>query len=407
MRMKTLAAAALPMTLGVLAVGMLLGGSGMLPQQGQPQPLGGDLLPARSLLDPNPTFNGIAVDGESNLLVVTDTNRKSILVYDRAAGLIQPAQVSQPRHQIVGPATNIGFVAGTVVDPQHHEIFAVNNDIEDTLLVVPYDGEGNVKPSRLLAVPHQAWGLALSPSRNEIAVTVEIQNAVVFYRRTADGGEAPLRSIQGPHTGMADPHGVYWDETHQEIGVANHGNFHGLAKNVGFGCEPGTAAEASEAGLPAESGKFQPPSVTVYSAGTEGDARPLRVIQGPKTQLDWPMGITVNPAHNEVAVANNGDDSILIFSSNAKGDVAPVRRIQGGRTGISRPMGIAMDTRHDEIWVSNFGEHTAVAFPRTANGNVPPRRVIRSGPPGAPSTGFGNPMALAYDSKREEILVPN
>jgi len=46
-------------------------------------------------------------------------------------------------------------------------------------------------------------------------------------------------------------------------------------------------------------------------------------------------------------------------------------------------------------------------FAREANGNAVAKRIIRSAPAGSPSAGFGNPMAVAYDSKREEILVPN
>jgi hypothetical protein len=38
---------------------------------------------------------------------------------------------------------------------------------------------------------------------------------------------------------------------------------------------------------------------------------------------------------------------------------------------------------------------------------VPPKRVVRNAPEGAPTCGFGNPMAVAYDSKRQQILVPN
>ncbi len=370
-------------------------------QENEAKPLGGDVIAARSILDPHPAFNGVAVDPLNNIVVMSDTNRKSLLVYNRAADGSKSDEVTQPLHHIIGPATNIGFVSGTVVDPQSREIFAVNNDIEDTMLVVPYDADGNSKPSRLLAVPHQAWGLALSPSRGEIAVTVEIQSAIVIYRRTANGVEAPLRSIQGPQTGMADPHGIYWDEANQEIGVANHGNFRGLAKNIGLGCVPATDAAVSE------NGKFQPPSLTIFSATSKGDTKPLRTIQGPRTQLDWPMGVSVDTVHNEIAVANNGDNSVLLFKRTASGDVAPVRVIRGGRTGINHPMGVAFDTKHDEIWVSNFGDHTAVVLLRTANGDVSPKRVIRSAPRGAPSTGFGNPMAVAYDCKREEILVPN
>jgi hypothetical protein len=366
------------------------------------QPGGGDIAAARYIVDPHPTFNGIAVDSENNVVVMSDTNRKSVLLYDRTSGASKSAEVSQPLRQIIGPETNIGFVAGTAVDAQRREVFAVNNDIEDTLMAWSYTAEGNARPVRILAVPHQAWGLAFSASRNELAVSIEIQNAIVIYRREASGLEAPLRAIRGPHTGLADPHGVYWDGVRNEIGVANHGNFRGLVKNDGGGCVPAPSADDG-----AEKGEFQPPSIAFYSAAADGDAKPLRTIQGPRTQLDWPMGVDLDAAHQEIAVANNGDNSILIFRQTQSGDAAPTRIIRGSRTGINRPMGVAVDTKNGEIWVANFGDHTAVAFDRTANGNAAPKRIIRNAPAGAPSTGFGNPMAVAYDSKREEILVPN
>jgi hypothetical protein len=70
-------------------------------------------------------------------------------------------------------------------------------------------------------------------------------------------------------------------------------------------------------------------------------------------------------------------------------------------------MGIAVDAGEGEIWVSNWGDHSALAFDSAARGNATPIRVIRSAPAGTPTPGFGNPMALAYDSKRDELLVPN
>jgi DNA-binding beta-propeller fold protein YncE len=119
------------------------------------------------------------------------------------------------------------------------------------------------------------------------------------------------------------------------------------------------------------------------------------------------MGLDVDPERNEIAVANNGDNSVLIFSRTASGDVAPVRIIRGARTGIDHPMGVAVDRKNNELWVANYGNHTAVVFDRTANGNIAPKRVVRNAPKGTPTGGFGNPMATAYDPKREEILVPN
>ena len=50
---------------------------------------------------------------------------------------------------------------------------------------------------------------------------------------------------------------------------------------------------------------------------------------------------------------------------------------------------------------------SATVFSMTANGDVPPLRTIRGGPSNEPSLMIGNPGAVGYDTKRDEILVPN
>ena len=364
------------------------------------KPLRGDIIPARQVFDPYPVFNGIAVDGANNLVAMTDVNRKSLLDYDRAGNSGNADEQTPVKHHIMGPETNLGFVAGVLLDPEKREMYAVNNDIEDTMVVMRYGSEGNRKPARILSVPHQAWGVALGRAKDQIAISVELHQAIVFYRREANGVEPPVRYIRGGDTKLADPHGIYWDETHNEIGVANHGNFRGLVRDLGSGCVPTGTADA-------EGGEFQLPSITIYSADAEGNHKPLRVIQGPHTKLDFPMGVAVDAAHGEIAVANNGDSSILIFSRSASGDAAPVRVIKGAQSGVNRPMGVAIDAKNDEIWVANFGDHSAVAFRRGDVGDARPKRIIRSAPAGTPVSGFGNPQTLAYDSKREQILAPN
>ena len=360
----------------------------------------GDLIPIRQVSDPYPVFNGIAVDPQSGLVAMTDVNRKSLLTYSRT-DQSRHGEITLPRHQIFGPLTNVGFVAGVVMDTERQEILALNNDIEDTMIALPYNANGNEAPARMLSVPHQAWGIGLSRKHNEIAVTVEIQEAVVIYRRDAKNVEAPLRVIRGPATGLADPHGVVWDDQHDEIRVANHGNYRGLMKNTGGGCVPAGGSDEREAG------EVRPPSITTFSGEAKGDAKPARVIQGENTGLDFPMGIGDDATHDEFAVANNGDNSILIFSRTAAGNTAPVRVISGPKTQINRPMGVAIDPVNDELWVSNFIDHSALVFDRKAGGNAVPKRIIRTAPAGTPSPGFGNPQTVAYDSKRDQILVPN
>ena len=362
------------------------------PEKGSP-PLGGDLSSLRCIADPYPTFNGIAVDPQQNLVVMSDTNRKSLLFYDRTTGG-KSFEETPPLRQIAGPQTQIGFVAGVLLDSQRHEVYSVNNDIEDTLTVFSYDDQGNATPKRLLAVPHQAYAIGYSRASDEIAVSVQSLDAVVFYRREAKGVEAPVRSLIGRDTGLADPHGIYLDDLNKEIIVANHGNW-----------AEGDVSAPSEDDR--EGGQFQNPSIKVFAAAASGNAKPIRGIAGLRTGLNWPMQIAVDTEHNEIAVANNGDHSVLIFRRTDSGDVAPVRVLGGPKTGINRPMSVAIDPRNNELWVANFGDHTALVFDRQAKGNAAPKRIIRNAPAGTPTIGFGNPMAAAYDTRRQEILVPN
>jgi hypothetical protein len=106
-------------------------------------------------------------------------------------------------------------------------------------------------------------------------------------------------------------------------------------------------------------------------------------------------------------VANDSDDSILVFRSTDTGNIAPTRMIRGPKTQLKNPTGLFLDSRNNEIWASNMGNHRATVYDRTANGDVAPKRVIRSAPAEKVALAIGNPGAVGYDSKREEILVPN
>jgi DNA-binding beta-propeller fold protein YncE len=98
---------------------------------------------------------------------------------------------------------------------------------------------------------------------------------------------------------------------------------------------------------------------------------------------------------------------VTVYSEDANGDVAPIRVLKGAKTMIKNPTGIAFDAKNDELWVANFGNHSATVFKRTAAGDTAPLRVIRSAPIGTPAPMLSNPHTIAYDTKREEILVSN
>ena len=117
--------------------------------------------------------------------------------------------------------------------------------------------------------------------------------------------------------------------------------------------------------------------------------------------------MAVDPDRQEVYVANDAGQAVIVFRENDKGDVQPVRVIKGSKTGLSYPTGIFVDKKNKELWATNLGNSSATVYPLAASGDVAPLRTIRSAPKGKVSLRFGKTQAVAYDSKREEILVPN
>lgn len=358
--------------------------------------IGGDVPPTRIVADPYPTFDGLAVDPVNDVVVMSDENRSGLLIYDRAGGS-QSRSITEPKRHIIGPKAELGFIAGVTLDPARREAWVVNND-GGGITVFSYDQHGDTAPIRKLEVPHQSWGLSLDPAKEEVAVTSQQYQGITIYARSASGTARPLRTIRGERTLLADPHGVFLDGVNDEVFAANHGNW----------TEMRSYADDSVL-LPGEykAGRFEQPSIRIFRASATGDVAPIRTIQGEQTQLAWPMGIDVSRDRNEVAVANYGSNAILVFPRTAAGDAAPARVLGGERTGIVGPVAVGFDHRNKELWVANYGDHTAVVFDIDAAGNVPPKRIIRNAPAGTPTTGFTNASAAAYDSKRDELLVPN
>ena len=153
------------------------------------------------------------------------------------------------------------------------------------------------------------------------------------------------------------------------------------------------------------SGRFNPPSVLAFPLKASGNVAPERVIQGPKTQLDWPTHMSMDVERQELYVANSMDNSVLVFRAGDSGNVEPIRAIKGPRTSIDHPQGVFFDAKNQELVVSNWGNHSATVYSRMADGNAAPIRKIRNAPEGIPSPMISHLGAMAYDSKRDEILA--
>ena len=365
--------------------------------------------PLRVIHDAYPSYSAVAVDVTHNEVVLQDENLFQILVYDRLANTPPTASMTEPKRVIAGEHTKLEFNCGLYVDPQTGDIYSVNNDTMDTMTIFSRDAKGNVPPTRQLSTPHGTFGIGINEERQEMFFTVEHSSSIVVYPKNAVNEDQPLRHIQGNQTRLADPHGIALDTKNNLIFVGNFGSMKEFAA-AEAGSSQSQAAPGS--GLPRGRakpgyGKIRPSSITVYPMTAQGDVPPLRVIEGSKTRLNWPVGMTVDSDRGELFVANDAADEILVFRSDASGDVAPTRILKGPRTGIKNPTGLFLDKKNNELWVTNFGNHTATVYRLTADGDTPPLRTIRSGPLEEPALMIGNPGSVAYDSKREQILVPN
>jgi len=367
--------------------------------------------PERMIRDPYAAYSAVAVDTSHDEVVMTDENRFNILAYDRMTNT-KPASVSDPKRIIGGLDTKVEFQCGLYIDPANGDIYAVNNDTVDALVIFSRKAMGDVKPDRELHTPHGTFGIAVDEQAQELFLSVQHDNALVVYHKMAAGSEAPVRVVQGSHTGLGDPHGLAIDVKKGLLFVTNHGSTHEVAPRP----EEGKRRESKRAGVgfPLNrddavpgTGRFVPPSITVYAKDAKGDSAPLRTIQGPKTQFNWPTGLTLDLARNELYVANDGGSSILVFDAAANGDVAPLRVIKGPKSLVSNPTGVYFDEKNQELWSANFGNHTATVYKRGASGDAEPVRVIRSAKATEAVPGLGNPHPIAFDTKRQQLLVPN
>jgi DNA-binding beta-propeller fold protein YncE len=356
--------------------------------------------------DPYPSFSGVAVDTVRNEVYAADENLLQILVYDRLANTPVTARMTEPRRTLGGPNSKIEFVCGLYFDEDAGEIYASHGD-STQMLVFSNTQEGDVPPIRELRTP-KSRVIAVDEKNQELFITSQHDSAVVVWEQGASEREAPIRLLQGSRTRLANPHGIAVDNEDNLIYVTNHGQKaerDAALRDNNDRAVPNWPLERNQA-VPG-TGTFQGPSITVYTRTATGDTPPLRIIQGSKTQLNWPAGIVLDKKRGELLVANDVDHSILVFRATDEGDVAPIRVLKGPKTALQYPSAIFLDAKNDELWVSNYGNHSLTVYRPTSNGDTPPLRMIRSGPLGSAALMIGNPGAVGYDTKREEILVPN
>ncbi len=155
------------------------------------------------------------------------------------------------------------------------------------ILVFARLANGGVGPVRVIEgqrtqLSRTMHGIAYDAMHDEMVVPVHLAGAVLVFRGDAAAEAPPLRSIQGPHTGILRPETVALDLLHNELVVGEDG------------------------------GK----DVLVFPREAEGDVSPLRVIRGPHTGLDEVRGVAVDPVHNLLIVSSRCASARLTWIPN-------------------------------------------------------------------------------------------
>ncbi len=301
--------------------------------------------PLRTIRDLDPIYSAVAVDAQFDEVVLMDNNNWALRIFNRLDNTPPGVPFSKPKRVIQGPDTDIQYNNGLYIDPKNGDIYSVETDTGDKVVMFPRDANGNVRPGRILATPHRGFSLAVDEQKQELFVGVQYPPEVAVYRKSASGDEKPLRSLQGESTRLSDVHGIAIDTKNQLLFALNWGH----------------VSDYRTAGT----GRFEDPSITVYPLNANGDIGPTRIIQGSRTQLNWPAQMAIDVETGNLYVANDMGHSVLVFKTTDQGNVAPARAINGGRTNLMNPSGVFVDKKNNELWVSNFGSSELLPKIRT------------------------------------------
>ncbi|PYS25182.1 MAG: hypothetical protein DMG11_23380 [Acidobacteria bacterium] len=191
------------------------------------------------------------------------------------------------------------------------------------------------------------------PIHDEIVVNSPLAQAILIFRGGANGEEAPIRVIQGPHTriiGTATGANskVNVDPEHNEILLPT-----GDGSAPG---EPGTVASA----------------ILTFARDANGDVPPKRILSGPDTQIVGTPAVAADLIRNLLVV--NVNNAFLIFDRTAEGNTKPKAIIRGPKSQVASMDNFVISPTGMIVNLCTGG--AICAWSINDNGDVPPRWKI-------------------------------
>jgi hypothetical protein len=288
---------------------------------------------------------------------------------------------------------NLRLEAGTPV-----EVVAVGDVGNPSVRFFPIDANGDVAPVASLSGANT--GLAdvrsVAFDSDHLYVASGSGQSIRAYPMGTLGNIPPVRTITGPNTTLGGVYGIdlsgaelYASSSSGPVSVFDASATGDVAPLRSIDAMTGAYAIEQDGDELFVARDFtDASSVYAFDRNASGAAAPLRHLAGTSTGLGCcNLGLAATPT--ELFVCQYYDSRILVWPRSADGDSAPVRTLGGSTTGLSLPLDIAV--RDNEIFVANSAPQDVRVFPANANGDTTPTRII-----GGPTTGLHTPFSLAF-----------
>lgn len=281
----------------------------------------------------------------------------------------------------------------------------------------------NVAPVRTIQGPTHTGlkrPLGIYVRGGQIHVSNYGTSSILAFDLKSDGDVPPKRRIAGaaslvssPRTVAADSTGATWVTSASTEPAGNRvlsfrpsadGNVAPASKfNPGF-VPFGVAIDKNDKVHLSNEGD----TIKVFSRSATGTPAAERTIKS--THLSNARGIAIDAA-NRLWVANGSGDSLVAFAPGASGNAAPVRVIKGSKTQIQFATDIALDAS-GRVYVADHRARDVKVFAAHANGNVAPIKVLGgsapalTSPAGVAVAPDGTVVVSDYDGHDISIFAP-
>jgi uncharacterized protein YjiK len=335
----------------------------------------GNVAPSATIVGDRTGLNspgGIALDSVGNIYVTNDVaatpsgGEDKITVYARGSN-----GNAAPKATLF--ALGLAYPTGIVVDSSGN-LYVANMGSTmgavDSIIVYPPNSLVPTKAIGLETALDQPSGITVDRSGNIYVTNQENGNgrldSVNVYSPGSYAQGAPSAAIIGTKTKLAQPFGIATD-SRGNLYVANF-----------------------------EDGSHGRGSITIYPTSSKGNAAPSLTISGDKTGLSSPSGIALDSS-GRLYVANvtggpDGNGSITVYRAGSRGNASPIASISDNpncapcdKTGLSSPQGVALDSSGN-IYVANVNGGAASHGSVTIYPPLGSSRGILNQPPSATIT---------------------